>query len=202
MHFDSLNAYYYFASRGDKEAYEKLYNGFILRAESQIADAGYLVPKNTEISMDFYNYVDELFFKIINDYEEERSSFNVFVEFVLKVRLVNIYNKLMAKWRYTSSFVEFNEVEHSIAAKAMITDPDVPSLRQDIEVSNFKFRIASGKFANNEKRFRNKVIMMVYAGFKPKEIEDTLKISRGKLRYILNQIKDDDDIVNLKLELK
>lgn len=202
MQYDRIDAYYYFSARGDKEAYSKLYKCFIQRAENQLASVGYSIPNSSENSVDFYEFIDELFIKILNEYEKERSPFSGYVDYVIKTRLVNDYSKLITNWRNKLAYEEFNEVEHSIAANNLLTESELPSIRQDIEVSSFKLRISSGKFANNKKRFQNKVIMMLYAGYKPKEIEDALKISRGKLRNIMNEIKNDEDVLNLKLEIK
>jgi hypothetical protein len=202
LQYDRIDAYYYFSTRGDKEAYSKLYKCFVQRAENQLASIGFSIPISSENCVDFYEFIDELFIKILNEYEAERSPFSGFVDYVIKTRLANEYSKLISNWRNKSSYEEFDEVEHSIAATNLLTDSELPSVRQDIEISNFRFRISSGKFANNKKRFQNKIIMMLYAGYKPKEIEEKLKISRGKLRNIMNEIKKDEDILNLKLEIK
>ena len=202
MQYDRIDAYYYFSARGDKEAYDKLYKCFIQRAEVQLTSTGFLNKKIPEISVDFREFVDELFLKIISDYEVERSPFSSFVDYVIKTRLVNEFSKIITNWRNKAAYVEFDEVEHSEAAQELLTESDLSSMRQDIELSNFKLRIASGKFVSNDKRFKNKLIMMLYAGYKPKEIEETLHITRGKFRNLLKEIKEDDDILNLKLEIK
>ena len=201
MHFSYLDAYYYLATLGDKGAFDLLYKGVILRATTQVEAAGFKLQKHAEISANFEEFVDSLFFKMINTYEMERGAFSAYVEYVLKTRLVNEIKRLYSIWNADNLDTDFDEAEHGIAG---LNEYDQDScIRRQIEVNNFKYRIASGnQNATRSKQKHNKMILMMYAGYDAKEIQKRFHITKSQYRTLIAKIKKDEDILNLKFELK
>ena len=73
----------------------------------------------------------------------------------------------------------------------------------DLEIQNFKLKIASGN--KNETRIRqlhHKIILYLYAGYDKVEICKKLHISKSQLRNHIVRIRKDEDVINLKFELK
>lgn len=202
MHFTNLDACYYLASIGNKEAYNLLYECFVFKAKMEVAINGYDLRKNSEFSANFDDLVNELFFKTINSYSEEKGSFSNYCTYCFRTRLVNEIAKVWSELNQEYSDADLNDSECALTANE-IMDPDYPSIRHDIEIANFRYRISScNRNATPKKRIVNKVVLMIYAGFKAGEIMKTLKLSKSQYRSIMQRIKKDDDIANLKLEMK
>ena len=68
MHSPNLDACFYLASHGNKEAYQKLYEEFRKRAEKTIKIAQHPFSNLSGNQLDFSDITDCLFFKIINEF--------------------------------------------------------------------------------------------------------------------------------------
>ena len=202
MCFSKLEAYYYLSSLGDKDAYNTLYENFVNKARTEVAQAGFFVSKHPEISAHFVDFVDELFFDTINDYQKEKCSFNHFCDYILKTRLVKQIGKLYCEWTKSNSAIDYETAELAVA-DTEFTDPNVKTLREDVEINYFRYRLASRtKNLTMKERRRQKIILLIYAGFKANEIREKLNLTKSQLRTEIEKIKKDEDILNLKLELK
>ena len=202
MHFSYLDAYYHLATLGDKGAFDLLYKGVTLRAQTQVEAAGFKLSKHMEISANFEDYVDGLFFKMLNTYEQERGAFTAYVEYVLKTRLLNEVKRLYSIWKADYIDTNFDEAEHAVAGENEFNMQE-DSIRRQIEVGNFKLRIASGnQNATTKKKKYNKLILMMYAGYDPMEIQKKLNLTKSQYRSMVQKVRKDDDVLNLKFELK
>ena len=89
MHFSKLDAYYHLATHGDSEVYDSLYKEFTSKANNLIS----AIIKNysfySGIPADFSDLIDKIFFRVLKEYDMNRSSFSSYVEFVFNTRLAN-----------------------------------------------------------------------------------------------------------------
>ena len=202
MHYSNMDAYFHMASHGDQNAYEFLYKEFLSRAESVVQLSGLKLPKNTDISVDFNDFLDYMFFKILNEYDEQKGGFGHFCDYCLHVRLIPKIHHFIAQRREDISKYNFEEMESINAEFPSIEDANA-SMRKAIQLSQFKLKIGSPNASRNKTdRVKRKVALMLYAGFKCNEIKTKLHLTESKYRTILEKLKRDEDLNNLKLEMK
>ena len=201
MHKNNIDAFFHLASHGNKEAFNLLYEEFVGRANSVIKS---VIKRNSNFKgfpEDFCDLIDELFFKAINEYEPERGRFSSFVNWLFDVRLTTaVLKKIIDIKTYVKTLDndedELDEIENF---------PDLCSLpiTNQIALNNFELKISSqNNHKNQYEKRRDKILTLVYAGFTKNEICKKLKISYSSLRRFLDKIKDDEDINNIKLDLK
>lgn len=201
MRNDPINAYFHLASHGEKEAYNSLYKEFVNRANKKIKNTTRANSNFLGFSGDFCDLIDELFFKAINEYGPEKGTFHSFVDFLLSRRLVpEVKKKIYLIQSYTMD-IDFDDED--VNSIEYIQDPNHTSLTDDIAVLDFKQMIASpNAHKTREKRLRDKVLLLQYGGYKNKEICEILKITYAQLRRVLEKARGDDDLNNIKLDLK
>lgn len=196
-----IDAYFYMATKGDKRAYENLYSDFVKRAKKVIRTVCHISTKFSGIPEDFSDLIDKYFFQILNEYDSERGSFSNFVDYILTKRFFYNVQTLFIE-RMNNSFSLDDEFDGSKSIE-LVEDPSQTSIQSDIMLNNFKQRIASSnRYRTQEERTQNKILMLQYAGYSNYEIAKQLKMTIGELRGFLKKIRSDNDIVNLKLELK
>ena len=121
---------------------------------------------------------------------------------MINLKMINKIKKDILDNQNMIAFEKTDEAELSNFIDTL-PDPSQVSIVEDLAVSNFKLTISSPKkgVARSEKIY-NKIILLQYAGYNNREIAEKLKISPGRLRTYVKRIKDDDSIINLKMNLK
>lgn len=201
MQGPGLDAYFYLSSQGDKEALEKLYDKFVSSAYTYIRLAICSVPNSHVNPKEFSNLVDNLFFKILNEFDTSRGYFSVYVDYVLSLRLMNKIKAILIER-------SINNITRSVTPDELdlldnLSDPDEAELSKTVALNNFRYKISSNNnHKSAEKRTRDRILLLQYAGYTQKEICKKLNITLGVLRGYLSRMKNDDDLINLKLELK
>ena len=201
MHFSFLDAYFHLASQGDKEAYNLLYQTYCNMAESLIASSGYTIPKNRGFSIEFYDYLDSMFFKTINDYDRSKGTFTTYSDYVLKVRLLPKMYDLIQEKQTSSVLIGVDDAEN-INAMCATSDND-ETMRREISRNEFKMYLCSPtKSVTRAKRLSKRITLLLYAGYTRREICKILGLTEMKLRQQLKKLKKDNDVCNFKLEMK
>lgn len=202
MHFRNLDAYFHVASHGDPEAYKILYEEFVRKAKYILKTTLKNSYNYPVIPEDFSDYIDSLFFDIINEYDPERGSFSWYVDYILKVRLDGKVKKAIAENQIDYDVFDLDE-DPELDPMELLSDPDQKSIVEDIAVSNFKLKLASPKEHRSRKeKLQDKVLLLQYAGCKNAEIARQLNLTMNELRGYLKKVKADEKVINLKLELK
>ena len=202
MHFRNLDAYFHVASHGDPEAYKILYEEFVRKAKYILKTTLKNSYNYPVIPEDFSDYIDSLFFDIINEYDPERGSFSWYVDYVLKVRLDGKVKKAIAENQIDYDIFDLDE-DPELDPMELLSDPDQKSIVEDIAISNFKLKLASPKEHRTRKeKLQDKVLLLQYAGCKNAEIARQLNLTINELRGYLKKVKADEKVINLKLELK
>lgn len=202
MHFRNLDAYFHVASHGDPEAYKILYEEFVRKAKYILKTTLKNSYNYPVIPDDFSDYIDSLFFDIINEYDPERGSFSWYVDYVLKVRLDGKVKKAIAENQIDYDIFDLDE-DPELDPMELLSDPDQKSIVEDIAISNFKLKLASPKEHRTRKeKLQDKVLLLQYAGCKNAEIARQLNLTINELRGYLKKVKADEKVINLKLELK
>ncbi|MBR4377937.1 MAG: helix-turn-helix domain-containing protein [Bacilli bacterium] len=201
MHCQTLDAYFYMAAHGNKEAYQKLYAEVKRRAEVTVSITLSQISNLTGNPIDFSDFIDTLFFKMINEYDNDRGSFSNYVDYTFSHRLTSKvqydgieYANLIAA--FNSSFDDSNTIES-------FADPNQKIISEEIAVTNFKARISSpDRTKTIYNRTVDRILAMHYLGFSIKEICETLKLSLSQYRSYIKKIKEEDRVINFKLEMK
>lgn len=197
----SLDAYFHMAAHGDEGAHQILYNYFKSRANQFIKIALDKMPKYQVNPADFADFVDILYFKILNDYDPNRGSVSNYIEYVLNRRLVPKVQQILIE--ESEQYTNFNEQRECNEPIETYADPNQKSFLEDIAINDFKLKISSpGNKKSNFKKMRDKILAMSYAGFTIKEICNELNITVSEYRWLLKKMKEDPDIINFKLEMK
>ena len=201
MHFCNMDAYYHMATQGDSEAFQNLYLIFVKKAKLIIKHCTSLYKEFHLECIDFTPTIDSVFSDLLNDFDQSKSSFSSYLDFLLDNRLTpTVKNNLFDYVNQYAPNLEWNEKDRDMD---LFIDEDLPDIHSSIVVSDFKARMASSnKYKSKPERLKTKVLLLQYAGCKKGEICKALKISYGQLRTILEQFKDDEELINLKLELK
>ena len=201
MSFANLDAYFHLASQGDTEAFEILYKEFVIRAKYTIKTTITTSTNYVNYPVDFSELIDEFFFKALNEFEPERGTFTQFCDYILTRRLFSrvkrkIYeNQLL----YADVSLENEEVD----AVELLSDPNETSIISDIALTKFKYQIASPNIhRTSEQRLRDKILLLQYAGYQITDICKILKIPYSSLRREIEKFRTDEELINLKLDLK
>ncbi len=202
MHFTNMDAYFHMASHGDSDAYKLLYSNFLSRAIVVAKMAGLSLTKNPGISAEFQDFVDSLFFKIINEYGREKGLFGHYIEYCLSQRLVPKVSFLIGRLKEEITDWDIEQAE-LINAELITSEMSNTAIRREVEFNRFKMKIASPNNGFKEStKLKKKVALMIYAGFKAIEIKQKLKLTESRYRTIVEKLKKDEDFINLKLEMK
>ena len=201
MHFCNMDAYYHMATKGDAGAFHELYIIFHKKSKLIIKESIDLYREFSVNSYDFYDLVEETFQQLINDYDSERGSFSTYLEYILSNRFaINVRTIL---YNYVNMFVpplEWNGGDRDID---QFCDEDSASIASEITLNSFKQKIASrNKYKTQTTRIHHKIMLLQYAGYKNSEICKILNMTYSQLRTIRSQMQDDEEVINLKLELK
>ena len=201
MHFTRMDAYYHLTTLGDHEAYQILYSEFLNKARNLIRLIGKSCSNFTVNPGDFSQFIDSLFFRAINEFNPLKGTFSSYVEFIFSYRLTDyVRNKLIQE---ANTFAPIENSFGEACSIELIPDPNQPSITTELIKNNFTYKIASKR--NNKtfvERITDKILLLQYAGYKDSEICRALKISVAKLRKYKKLIENNDEIVNLKLDLK
>ena len=202
MQSNDLDAYFHMASEGNSEAYYSLYKEFIKRAKYVVREAIKSVSNQPKFVDDFGELIDGLFFKVINDYDNTRGSFTHFVDYIFEHRLTNIVQKEVIANNQLYANVEYDD-EQEVKTTELFKDPNQLSMVSDIAINGFIYEIASpNKHKSNARRLRDKILMLQYAGYSNAKICEILKISMFALNREKEKIMNDQDIMDLKINLK
>lgn len=197
-----MDAYFHMASHGCIEAYELLYMEFTSRAETLVRLAGFKISKYTEIFIDFQDYVDSLFFKILNEYDSSRGPFGRFCDYCLNQRLMSKFISMVKKWREGASNFSIDDCE-IVNAESIPTEFSNTTMRREVQFNQFKLKMSSPNASpKRSEKIKRNVALMLYSGFKPIEVKRKLDISECRYRNAVEKLKKDEDIINLKLEMK
>lgn len=202
MQFPRLDALFRKASMGDKEAYQTLYNEFQRRANELLRQTIRNTIKFRGNPEDFSDLIDDVFFKSINEFDEDRSSYTSFADFVLKSRFIPYVQRTLYEIQ-ANTVTFYDENSKGTEDCDFLADPNNVEPMTESVMNNFKLKIASpltGK--TKEEKMRQRILLLQYAGYNKKEMANILDITYNQLRFYLEKIKDSDEVVNLKLELK
>ena len=197
-----IDRYFHMATHGDNEAYKLLYKEFVNRANIVIHNTIKTNSKFTGIPADFCDVIDDLFFQAINEFEQEKKSFSAYVDYLFSHRLVGAVKTEIHRIQSYMTDVDYTDDEE-VKSIELLSDPTQPSIQNELVLEDFKQTIASpNKHKPKNKRIRDKVLILQYAGFKNNEICKALKITYPQLRRILMKMEKDEEITNIKLDLK
>lgn len=201
MHFTKLDAYFYMAAQGDQEAFDYLYKEFYFRARHTIRVLLGNQPNYPGNPEDFEDLIDSYFCSVVNNFDPIRRTFSSYMDYVCKVRLTNQVKDIII--RFIQKTAELEPFFDEITPVEAIQDPNQIPMTSDIAINGFKYKIASPrKDKTNLQRIRDKIILLQYAGYSNLEICKHLHMTYSQLRTHLSHIKEQRDIINLKLDLK
>ena len=202
MHLVNLDAYFRLASRGDKEALNVLYKQFKESARIEMLAAKKNSSNLAEIPEDFDDFIDNLFFAILNDYDPDRGSFTWYVSYILQKKFSPKVKKAVIDAQQQTLTKDLIE-EELISFIDNIADPNQLKPSSELAISDFKYKIASpGRHLSKNEKLQQKIMLLQYAGFSNSEICTKLNLTKTMLRYQKSKIKEDDVMLNLKLDLK
>lgn len=201
MHCHNLDAYFRLAAHGNKEAYQKLYAEVRKRADVIVQVTLNQISNLSGNPVDFSDYIDTLFFKMINEYDSNRGSFSNYVDYTFAHRLTA---KVQCEAiDYSNQVALLDESFNDAKAVELIADPNQKSIQKEIALKNFKAHISSpSRYKTIYNRTVDRILIMQYLGFSIKEICKALKLSLSQYRSYIRKMKDDQKVVNFKLEMK
>ena len=201
MHFSKMDAYYYLATQGDTEALKVLYKEFLQKAAKLTNTCLKSYPNYSGNTDDFWDFVDKMFFRMLNEFEPEKGQFCTFLEYVISKRIGGQVSSELA-----DNAIKFADLGDDFEGKSgieSVADPNQIPIVSDIAMSNFKYQISSKSRSKTYlERMRDKILLLQYSGYSNLEICEYLKITYGQLRTYLKNIQKDKTIINLKLDLK
>lgn len=202
MHYQSLDAYFYLATKGDEYAYYKLYEGFVSWCHFAIKS---IVEKTSNFQgfpEDFTEIIDNIFFKTLRDHDEEKGSFTFFANYIIKTRLLPKVLDVVALIQNNSSDID-SLLNNNHTFEDVLADPNQKSIHQEIALNDFKYKISSpSNRKSKDDRVIDKILLLQYAGFKNSEICSHLKCTYAQLRRYIEKIKNNDTLINFKINLK
>ena len=203
MHLFYLDAYFRLASRGDKESFYNMYKLFLESAKIEMHAAKKDVSNLTGIPGDFSVYIDNLFFQILNDYNPDRGSFRWFTSYMLEHKLAPKVKQVVIDTKNVfTNIVAAGNDEHVFGIED-VPDPEAENHSLNLAMSTFKYKICSPSFdLEKGEKLQQDILLLQYAGYSSAEICKELRIKPSTLRYQQRKIKEDDVMLNLKLELK
>ncbi len=202
MHYQSLDAYFYLAAKGDEYAYYHLYEGFVSWCHFSIKSSIQKTSNFTGFSEDFSDIIDILFFKTIRDYDEERGSFTFFASYTIKTRLIPKVLDAIAIIQNKHSDID-PLLNNNHTFEDVLADPNQKSILEEIIMNDFKCKISSpGTRKSKDNKEIDRILLLQFGGFKNSEICKHLKCTYSQLRRYLEKIKKDDYLINFKIELK
>lgn len=202
MHYQSLDAYFHLAAKGDKYAYHQLYEGFVSWCHFSIKSSIQKTSNFIGFSEDFSDIIDILFFKTIRDYDEERGSFTFFASYTIKTRLIpKVLDAVAIIQNKCSDIDQLLNNNHTF--EDVLADPNQKPILHEIVTNDFKCKISSpGTRKSKDNKVIDRILLLQYAGFKNSEMCKHLKCTYSQLRRYLEKIKKDDYLINFKIELK
>ena len=202
MHCQSLDAYFYLATKGDDYAYYKLYEGFVSWCNFAIRSVVQKTSNFQGFSEDFSDIIDNLFFKTIRDHDDEKGSFTFFANYIIKTRLLPKVLDVVALIQNKCSDID-PLLNNNHSFEDVLPDPNQKSIHHEIAINDFKCKISSpNNHKSKDNRVIDKILLLQYAGFKNAEICSYLNCTYSQLRRYLEKIKNDDVLINFKINLK
>ena len=199
MNYQDIDAYFFMATMGDEYAYRQIYAYFYNESEKVII--GVLSScRNKSISSDeFSDLVSVLFMEAVNEYDFNRAPFSLFAKYLIQLKLVRRIIQLLKKnSEKVFSLDDCIDGEHSY--HDIIGDENI---EQDNVKTRFKYSLASkDTYRTREEKILDKVKLMLYCGYSQSEIAKYLRLSRNDIRKVINECKNDESIINLKMEIK
>ena len=203
MPYPNMDALFYLASQGSEEAKKDLHNIFKIKAVIAAKKISKNYPEFQGNCIDIDDFSMELLLRVINEYDADRCSFSWYTQTFLDLKIES-YLFSYANRLFASSLSLDNEVEdEGVSYVECIESPDDRNMENKIAIEQFKYQISSpqNKFSNREK-LKNKIMLLKYGGLKDKEIKEKLNLKDGLFRQLTKEIYNDDEIINLKMELK
>ena len=197
----NMDALFYLVTQGDLNAFSDLRDWFVKKAKIFLLAELNKLGKDLGIPLDFEEFYDEIFIKIISDYNEERSSFSHYCYYIFEHKLLYYFLTASAR-NYSNTFSLDETTEFGNSYLEMVEDSNCTSIGSDIAINNFKYQISSPSSENNAAKRKNRILMLKYAGYKDTEICKILRITPGVYRNLIKNYQNDEDLVNFKLELK
>lgn len=202
MPFLNMDALFYLSSQGNEEARGWLYFQFRKKALKLLAELTTKYSKLPGIYGDFEEIIQENYLTSLRDYEYDKGSYSWFTKKLLEKRLEFVIFDNNSK-TYANCISINEELYDGITYEESIEDRGIRPMNAEIAMNNFKYVISSPKRSQPKKsRLRSRILMMRYAGYKDTEICKILNITIGKLREVTKTFKDDEELLNFKLELK
>lgn len=202
MAFPNLEALFYMASKGDKEAFILLHEEYVKKALLIIQDATHNMSKSLEIRVDFDDLIEDSFIKINNDYDAHRGSYTWFMRRFLSYKILDRIKNANTSGNFeVDSLDDVDETGKSHVES--LEDVEQLPMGTQIAMSNFKYQISSPKArqTRNEKA-RQRILLLRYAGFSDREICKELKMTLGVFRGLIRKMEEDEELLNFKLDLK
>ena len=201
MHYSNLDAFFHMASRGDTEAYEKLYLLFKRRCQNMVNTIVSNYSNFTGIPDDFSVYIDGLFFKAICEYDSARGSFSWFADYLVNNRLrIEVLSSLSD---LAEKYADVNELLDEKTFEDVFADPEQDSVPKEVSKNSFQYKIASpNKNKTILKRKIDRILLLKYAGYTQREIRSIMNLSRQNYRTLLEKAQEDEDMINFKIDMK
>ena len=190
------------AAHGDSKAFDELYIVFLKKCKIIIRNSINLYSNFPVNSVDFHELIDKTFMRLLADYDCQKGSFSTFLEYVLENRFASKVKEML--FEYCSTYAPEFELDGTAKPIEQFQDPNQIHPYVDTLLQNFKFKMASSNRhpKNSRRRKRRNVLLMLYAGYSPTEIAKLLNMTLSQVRTLQKSIKDDEEMNNLKLELK
>ena len=196
-----IDSFFHMASHGNKEAFNCLYEEFVRLANNVVKGTIKKASNFRGFSGDFCDLIDDLFFLAINKHEPERGSFSAFANWLFDKRLKDaVLKEIVELQTYSKTYESDDEEVDEIEDYA---DPDSLPFTDQIALDDFKLKIASPNMHKSvPDRRRDKILTLFYAGYKRTEISKILKLPYSFVRHTIDDVLNDKDFNNIKLDLK
>lgn len=197
--FDTL---FYQASLGDEEALILLLERFTKEGNKIIRKFG---PVGYKHYACFHECIYDTFLLCLKTFEpnsDGNKNFKNYSRFILDRHLKSVLSEVIKE--ATTNAMSLDDcgedgrpIIEAIEDKTLVAIPDKYSLDQ------FKQRISSPVYKNSKNvNLRSKINYLLIRGYTRDEICKMLNISLGVLRYNMKLNREDEELANLKLELK
>lgn len=202
MPYPNMDAFFYVASEGDHVALLDLRNTFKKKAKNSCVGILRKLGKYRGISIDIEEILDDLFLKIINEFDADKGLFSLYCNLIIERKfsnfIFNAQNKIVAN---TYSLDDTNE--SGVTYLDIIENEDIIPFGNDIAISDFKYEISSPrKHETLDDKVKKRILVLKYAGYNDVEISKILNLSISKFRRFVRESDSLEFLSNFKLELK
>lgn len=198
----NMDAFFYIASQGDKIAFLDLRNVFKKRATILCIGILKKIGKFQGNPIDFEEILDDLFLKIVNEFDPTKGIFSTYSRCILEHKFSNYVFSAQNKINLSTYSLDDTN-ESGVSYLDMIQNRDIIPLGSDIAISNFKYEISSpNRHESSEDKVKKRILVLKYAGYNDREISEILNISISKYRRYVRESESLEYLSNFKLELK